>query len=188
MNTPPSSPEDVLPTPHPKPGDFGPYGRALLLVSEFIATLGGLAFVGLVIMSLISIVGRKLFSMPVPGDMEVLMMVAAGASAAFFAYCHLVGGDVKVDFFTSKAHPRTILLLDTIASLLVGLFGALIAWRNAVGAFSLREAEETSAILGWPVWIAQMAMTPGFILLALAGFYMAAMCWMARARVPARGC
>lgn len=187
MNAPPSSPEDVLPTPHPKPSEFGPYGRGLLLVSEFVATLGGLAFVVLVAVSLVSIVGRKLFSMPVPGDMEVLMMVAAGASATFFAYCHLAGGDVKVDFFTAKAHPRTILLLDAIASLLVGLFGALIAWRSTVGALSLREAGETSAILSWPVWLAQMAMTPGFVLLALAGFYMATMCWTARARVPRKG-
>ena len=187
MDAPPASAEDVLPSPHPRPADFGPYGRMLLYVSEFIATLGGLAFVALVIMSLISIVGRKLFSMPVPGDMEVLMMVAAGASATFFAYCHLEGGDVKVDFFTAKAHPRTILLLDAIASLLVGLFGALIAWRSTVGALSLQEAGETSAILGWPVWIAQLAMTPGFVLLALAGFYMAFMCWRARARVLRKG-
>ncbi|MCZ2105108.1 MAG: TRAP transporter small permease [Burkholderiales bacterium] len=187
MNPAPSSPEDVLPTPHPKPADFGPYGRALLLVSEFVATLGGLAFVALVIMSLISIVGRKLFSVPVPGDMEVLMMVAAGASATFFAYCHLEGGDVKVDFFTAKAHPRTVLLLDAIASMLVGVFGAVIAWRSTVGAFSLQEAGETSAILGWPVWLAQIAMTPGFVLLALAGFYMATMCWIARRRVPRKG-
>jgi hypothetical protein len=28
-------------------------------------------------------------------------------------------------------------------------------------------------ILGWPLWIAQILMVPGFVLLALAGFYMA---------------
>ena len=27
-------------------------------------------------------------------------------------------------------------------------------------------------ILGWPVWVAQVLMLPGFLLLALAGFYM----------------
>uniref|UniRef100_UPI003340681C TRAP transporter small permease n=1 Tax=Castellaniella defragrans TaxID=75697 RepID=UPI003340681C len=157
---------------HPQPARFGPFGRALLLASKLLAALGGLAFVGLVIMSLISIVGRKLFSAPVPGDMEVLMMVAAAASATFFAYCHLQGGDVKVDFFTAHAQPRTVLLLDAAGSLLVGLFGALIAWRSWVGAMSLREVGETSVILEWPVWLAQAGMVPGFALLGVAGLYM----------------
>lgn len=147
----------------------------MLSASKFLALLGGLAFVGLVAMTLASIVGRKLFSAPVPGDVEVLQMVAAAASASFFAYCHLIGGDVKVDFFTHNLAPRTVLLLDAAGSLLVGLFGALLAWRSGVGAMSIGEAGETSAILGWPIWLAQIAMVPGFVLLALAGFYMAAL-------------
>ena len=31
-----------------------------------------------------------------------------------------------------------------------------------------------SAVLGWPVWVAQALMVPGFALLAAAGFYMCA--------------
>ncbi len=99
----------------------GPYGRALLAVSQGFAIAGGLVFVGLVVMSIVSIVGRKLASSPVPGDVEVLQMCAAFAAASFFAYCHLIGGDVKVDFFTANARARTIHWLDTFGSLLVGL-------------------------------------------------------------------
>lgn len=162
----------VLETHSVTDADFGPIGRMLLGVSKLWAIIGGLAFVGLVGMSLISIVGRKLYSMPVPGDMEVLQMVAASASACFFGYCHLRGGDVKVDFFTHNLGPRITLLLDALGSFGVGLMGALLAWRTLVGALSLREAGETSSILEWPVWVAEILMVPGFILLALAGFYM----------------
>ncbi|MBV6274096.1 TRAP transporter small permease [Alcaligenaceae bacterium CGII-47] len=152
--------------------DFGPIGHMLLGVSKLWSVIGGLAFVGLVGMSLVSIIGRKLYSLPVPGDMEVLQMVAASASACFFGYCHLRGGDVKVDFFTHNLGPRVTLLLDAFGSLGVGLMGALLAWRTLVGALSLREAGETSPILEWPIWVAELVMVPGFILLALAGFYM----------------
>ena len=65
-------------------------------------------------------------------------------------------------------------LLDAFGSLLVGTFGALLAWRTGAGALVLKEVGETSAILGWPVWLAQALMVPGFALLALAGFYLAA--------------
>ena len=152
----------------------GPYGRALFALAKWFAYAGGLIFIALVLMSVVSIVGRKLFNAPVPGDVELLQLSSAFASATFFAYCHLMHGDVKVDFFTANMTSSRRLVLDSIGSLLVGLLGTLLAWRTAVGALSLREAGESSAILELPVWLAQAMMVPSFILLALAGFYM---CW-----------
>ena len=152
---------------------FGPVGRGLLALTKGVAIAGGLVFVALVVMEIVSIVGRKLFAAPVPGDVEILQMCAAFASATFFAYCHLMGGDVKVDFFTHNLRPARVALLDAFGSLLIGLFGALLAWRTGAGALNLKDVGETSAVLGWPVWLAQMLMVPSFVLLALAGFYLA---------------
>ena len=70
---------------------FGPAGRVLLQITKVVAIAGGLVFVALVAMEIVSIVGRKLFAAPVPGDVEILQMCAAFASATFFAYCHLMG-------------------------------------------------------------------------------------------------
>jgi TRAP-type mannitol/chloroaromatic compound transport system permease small subunit len=154
--------------------EFGPAGRALVTACKVLSVAGGLVFVALVIMSIVSIVGRKLWSMPVPGDLELMQMGAAVGSSAFFAYCHLMRGDVKVDFFTQHWKASRVAALDALGSLLVGLFGALIAWRTSVGAISLYGDGETSAILGWPIWLAQALMVPGFVLLAAAGFYMCA--------------
>ncbi|MEP7083530.1 MAG: TRAP transporter small permease [Betaproteobacteria bacterium] len=151
---------------------FGRFGHQLLTLSKVMATAGSLVFVGLVVMSIISIVGRKLASAPIPGDVEILQMCAASACATFFAYCHLIGGDVKVDFFTARASARTVRWLDALGSLLFALVGTALAWRTLVSALAVREAGETSLILGWDVWIAQMAMVPGFCLMALAGLYM----------------
>ncbi len=151
---------------------FGPAGRTLLAAAKQLAIAGGLVFVALVAMQIVSIVGRKLFAWPVPGDVELLQMCAAFAASAFFAWCHLANGDVKVDFFTHNLPPRVVAALDCFGSLLVGLFGALIAWRTAAGAWAVHEVGETSAVLGWPVWIAQALMVPGFVLLAAAGLYM----------------
>ncbi len=151
---------------------FGPFGQWLLAVAKYLAIAGGLVFVGLVAMSLVSITGRKLFSWTVPGDVELLQMCAAFAASAFFGYCHLINGDVKVDFFTRNAAPWKVAAMDAFGSFLVGVFGALIAWRTSVGALAVKEVGETSAIIGFPVWIAQALMVPGFVLLAVAGFYL----------------
>lgn len=165
---------EVAYTPYAVVDAYGPLGRMLLQLAKVFAIGGGLIFIGLVIMSVVSIVGRKLFSFVVPGDVEILQMSAAVAASTFFAHCHLLHGDVKVDFFTHNWAPRKVALLDAVGSLLVALFGGLIAWRTAVGAVSLREVGETSAILAWPVWVAQALMVPSFALLAVAGLYSAA--------------
>lgn len=166
---------------------FGPLGRLLFGAAKVFSLVGGLVFVAMVAMSLVSIIGRKLYAAPVPGDVEMLQMAAACASASFFAYCHLNGGDVKVDFFTAHASPTTVHRLDALGSLLVGLFGALMTWRAGAGTLTLWQAGETSMILGWPVWLAQMLMLPGLALLALAGLYMAGvhLC-LSRTRGPAQ--
>ena len=150
---------------------FGPAGRLLLSICKAAAVVGSLVFTALVLMSIVSITGRKIWSAPVPGDVELLQMCAAFAAANFFAYCHLNRGDVKVDFFTDHLPLRAVHSLDAIGSLLIGLFGALIAWRTGAGAGMLQSAGETSMILGLPLWIGEALMVPGFVLLALAGFY-----------------
>jgi TRAP-type mannitol/chloroaromatic compound transport system permease small subunit len=178
MNEPTSGPRVVGPLP-----GYGPLGYRLLALSKALSLFGGLIFVLLVAMSIVSIVGRKLASAPVPGDVEVLQMSAAFACACFFAYCHLIGGDVKVDFFTARASARTHRWLDAIGSLLFGLMGVALAWRGSAGMLAVKESGETSVILGWPVWVAQALMIPGFVLMALAGLYMVG----AHLRTPSAG-
>jgi TRAP-type C4-dicarboxylate transport system permease small subunit len=152
---------------------FGPFGRMLIAASKAGAMIGGTIFVALVAMSIVSIGGRKLFSAPVPGDVELLQLFAAIGASTFFAWCHLVGGDVKVDFFTQRLRPSAIHLLDAAGSFLVGSFGALIAWRTGAGALTVKLSGEETMILGLPQWWGPALMVPGFVLLALAGFYMA---------------
>ena len=48
----------------------GPVGRALVGTCKVFAMAGALVFVGIVVMSVISITGRKLFSHPIQGDAE----------------------------------------------------------------------------------------------------------------------
>jgi len=68
----------------------GPLGQGLYTLCKAFAIGGGLLFVLLVLMSLISIVGRKLASMPIPGDIEIMQMGTAVASAAMLAYCEMM--------------------------------------------------------------------------------------------------
>ncbi len=156
---------------------YGPWGQKLYQMTRLFAIAGGLGFVALVVMSLVSIIGRKIASLPVPGDIEVMQMGTAIASAAMLAYCEMERHHLRVDFFTAHLSTRLRERLDSVSHLLLALVAVLVAWRTGASAMSLREAGETSMILAWPVWMVVATMVPSFALLALAGTYNAVQHW-----------
>ncbi|WP_441251896.1 TRAP transporter small permease [Tardiphaga sp. 71_E8_N1_1] len=151
---------------------FGPVGNVLLGICKVVACIGGLVMVGITCLSIVSIVGRKLAATPIQGDVEILQMIAAPAIACFFAYCHMIGGDVKVDFIAERFSKQIQDILDGLGSFLLALVAALLAWRTGAGAVALHESGETSALLAWPMWISQALLVPGFALQAIVGLYM----------------
>ncbi|HVF64171.1 MAG TPA: TRAP transporter small permease [Casimicrobiaceae bacterium] len=148
-------------------------GRALERASEAFALIGGAIFVGIAIMSVASIASRWLFNKPLSGDYE---LVQAGC-AVFVAMClpiaQMRGANIIVDFFTTRASPSTQRKLDAVGALLLGVVMLLLFWRLSAGTISMREAGETSTILGWPTWTTYALMLPGVALTAAAGFYTA---------------
>ncbi len=149
----------------------GPWGRALHSLSRAFAVAGGAGFIALVLMSLVSIVGRKLASTPVPGDIEIMQMGGAVAAAAMLPFCEMERQHLRVDFFTARLSARARHRLDALSHLLLAAVAAVVAWRTAAGALSLREAGESSMMLLWPVWTVVAALVPSFVLLAVAGLY-----------------
>jgi TRAP-type C4-dicarboxylate transport system permease small subunit len=151
--------------------DYVPAAGWLHTVTKAGALAGGFVFVAMTVMLVVTIVSRKLFGWQVPGDVEIVQMGAAFAAAPFFAWCHLMRGEVKVDFATNHLPKAWIDALDGLGSLLVGALGAILAWRTAALAVATMRSGELSAILGWPVWVAQVLMVPGLVLLAVVGVH-----------------
>jgi len=146
-------------------------GGVLLRICQAFALCGGGLLVCLIGMSIVSIVGRKLFATPVPGDLEVMQMGTAMAGAALLPYCELRNRHIRVDFFTAHLNPALKLRLDGLAHLLLFCVALLIAWRTTAGALSTQESGETSQMLGWPAWLPIAAMVPSFVLLAITALY-----------------
>ncbi len=135
------------------------------------ALLGGLVFIGLVLMSIVSIVGRKLFAHPIEGDMELLMMGAAVGSAAFLAVCEMDDHHIKVDALTTWMGERARAALDTLAHGLLAGASALMTWRTVLYAIECHENMEVSTLLLIPVWQPVLLLVPSLALLTLAALY-----------------
>ena len=113
------------------------------------AIAGGMVFVALVIMSIVSIVGRKLFSHPIEGDMELLMMGAAIGSAAFLPVCEFEDHHIKVDALTTWMSERGRAALDTLAhAAAIGRLGSDHLALGALRGGMLREHGSLDAAAG----------------------------------------
>ncbi len=157
-------------------------GVLLFGVCRMFALAGGLVIVALTLMSLASIVGRAVFTKPLPGDYELVQLGCAIAVAAFLPFCQMRGGHVLVDFFTANSRHSVRATLDALGALLIALVAAVIAWRLGLGASSLRAANDQTTILAIPTWWTVAAMVPSFALLSAAGLYTAWQHWRGRAR------
>lgn len=154
----------------PAPG-FSGVGRWLDRLSFGFAMGGGLIFIALVAMSIVSIVGRKLFSAPIQGDLELMQIGAAVGAAAFLPLCELHDHNIKVDALTGWLSARSRRLLDGGAHLLLFVAIALLTWRTALSVLDVKESSEVSPLLGVPMWIPVLLLVPSLALLAAAALY-----------------
>jgi len=128
------------------------FGRALYRACVGLAVIGGALCCLMAALVTVSVIGRYLFSMPVPGDYDLVGIIAGTAVFAFLPYCQLVRGNVVVDFFTTNVPARGKALLDAFGSLLYLLVGAIFTWRMYFGMLEMRANHEVIAAFNFYRW------------------------------------
>ena len=148
-------------------------GQQLHRISAWFAVAGGFALTAMVVLVVISILGRALFSSPVPGDFEIVALGTAVAIFLFLPYCYMQKGNVAVDIFISRMPAGVQLAMDVLAATLFGVVAALFAWRSVFGLTDTVRNGDISMILGFPVWVVHPFGVASFALLAVCCFYTA---------------
>jgi TRAP-type C4-dicarboxylate transport system permease small subunit len=152
--------------------------RALIERLAWISALAsGAILTAIALMSVASIVMRSLGFQPIQGDFELVQVGLAACVALLLPWCQLNGGNLIVDFFTVQLRRSIQRRLDAFGALLFAIVMALVAWRTAVGALSIKTAGETTMILGFPIWIGYAVMTPGLILTVVTALHSAVRAW-----------
>jgi len=137
--------EPDAPVPEPAPDDL--LGR----LAQALALLGGLLLLVIVAVELVSVVGG-VFGRPLLGDTEIIEILSGIAITCFMPYCQLQGGNVLVDFFTTRCSPRTRDLLDAVMQFVSALVIGVITWRLLVGGWAQYDRGRVSMFLLLPQW------------------------------------
>ncbi len=154
-------------------------GRLSLIekLAALSAFVGGAILTAITVMAVASIILRSLGFQPIQGDFELVQVALAGCIALMLPWCQLQGGNLTVDFFTVRLHRAKQRRLDAMGAALFALVMALVTWRTCAGAIAVKASNESTMILGFPLWIGYAAMIPGLLLTVFAALHTARNAW-----------
>ena len=135
-------------------------------LASLFAVMGGVLLCLLAALTVLSIIGRNLLSMPIPGDFEIVAMGTAVCVMLCLPWCQLQRGQISVDLFLDRAPPRLTGALDAIGGLLCALIAAAFAWRMMLGFAEAVRDRDVTVILGLPLWWSYPLAVASFALLA----------------------
>ena len=145
----------------------------LIMAGKTMAISGGVLFIALIAMSLVSIIGRKLGFGSVNGDIELMQAGTAVAATAFLPYCTLLGEHIKVDFFTENMRDSLKRPIDGVAEVLFAIVSGVLVWRTILSAIATHESEEVTTLVSLPLWIPTALLVPGLFLMMVCAAYRA---------------
>ena len=148
-------------------------GNVLRALSLWLAFAGGIVLTSVAIMTVVSIIGRKLIWAglgPVPGDVELVELACVVSVFAFLPWGQMNRGQVTVDFLVNYFPTRTRAFLGMLGDAALAVVAGVIAWRLwkgfgekfPYGSDTFRDNlalgerpfyTETTFILQMPIWI-----------------------------------
>lgn len=129
--------------------------KAVTRLAEATTLIAGLLLLIAVILTVVSIVGRALISFglgPLPGDYELVETFIGLGVFAFMPFCQLKRGHVGVDLFVTPFGNRAMNITQLLGDVVVSFLFILLTWRHILGTIDKYYSNETSFILGFPIW------------------------------------
>ena len=170
--------------------------RIFVNLARLAAILGGVVLSALIVLIVVSVVGRGLNTFchflldagvltglaqsaldagvgPVLGDFE---MVEAGVAFCIFSFLPLAqisGAHATVDILTSQFSPAVNRFLTMLWEVLFAVVLIVIAWKLYEGMAGKMRYNETTMLLQFPVWWSYALSLVGAVTAALVGVYVA---------------
>jgi TRAP-type C4-dicarboxylate transport system permease small subunit len=127
-----------------------------------LALLGGFTVLGLIILAVVSVAGRNLFSQPIPGYIDWIEQFMPLIAFMGIAYTQRDGGHIRMDMLVNQLKGRVLWFVEALTSIIILLLVLLLIW----GSWSHFErsfdfsapmwSRDSSIDIGLPLWPAKL--------------------------------
>lgn len=129
--------------------------------------LAACCLMGMTLLTGADVLGRGTFNTPIFGSEEIVTILATLALALSLPYAHTQGVHIGVEIVVSRLSRRTRDLVKLLTDLTALALFALVCWRMAAYASTLRQAGTVSMNLELPEYCVVYALGFGFLVFAL---------------------
>lgn len=129
-----------------------PAPDGIVRLARTIALAGGLLTLGIALLVTASVISRRVWGQPVPGDFEFVQMATAVTLFAFLPLCQSHRGNIAVDTFTSRLPRAWQRGLDGVWDLTYAAFMVMISLGLVRAALEAYGYGTTTMVLGLPIW------------------------------------
>jgi len=136
-------------------------------LEKWLALLGGIVIMLLVLLATVNVLGRWLFSLPISGYVDWVEQAMAFMAFLGLAYTQRLGGHIRMDILVSHLHGRRLWfteLLSTVLMLLVTLVLIYGSWLHFLRAWQIGDS---SLDINLPTWPAKLVVPVALTVLAL---------------------
>ena len=147
--------------------------RALLPIEKFLALLSGLAAFSLRFLAVWSVTGRKFFSAPLPGYVDIIESLMPLIAIMGVSYVQREGGHIRMDILVGALHGRVLWFLEFVSILLIMvlMFGLIWgSWSHFDRSFDCARplcSRDSTMDLSIPIWPSKLVVPVAFSVLML---------------------
>jgi TRAP-type C4-dicarboxylate transport system permease small subunit len=149
-------------------------GRGVYGLARYVAIAGGVVLTAIVIITVLSVVGRAFIWAglgSIRGDYELVEAGVGFAIFAFLPWTHLTRGHAVVSVFTDFLSARANAWIMVVSDALMLAIAAFIAWRHWLGTVDKFNYGETTLLLRMPLWWAYAAGMVGAVVFVVVAVY-----------------
>lgn len=134
---------------------FDHIDRFMRRLAAFLAVLGGLALILVLLSTVASVSGRALLAIglgPIRGDFELVELGTGFAVFAFLPWVQINRQHAAVEILTMHLGHRFNRVVDLVADILMLVIALLLAWKHCEGTLDKFAYGETTFIIQYPIW------------------------------------
>ena len=128
-------------------------------VEDICAVIAGLIVAAAMGLTVVEVIGRRLFNAPVPGVIDIFDLSMAAIAFLGVSQCQRVGGHVRMELVIRKLQGRGLWVAESLTTLCAFLFIAAVSVASAEGVIRSYSVEDSTMDLMLPVWPAKSLVT-----------------------------
>jgi len=136
-------------------------------LEKWLALLGGIVIMLLVLLATVNVLGRWLFSLPISGYVDWVEQAMAFMAFLGLAYTQRLGGHIRMDILVSHLHGRRLWFTELVSTVLMLLITLVLIYGSWLHFLRAWQIGDSSLDINLPTWPAKLVVPVALTVLAL---------------------